>query len=108
MSKCTYNNLNCTEKDSYIKEASVQFSTDTVLCCNKSDSNTYSNKEPNAAAIKKTAFWEVVYDREDGNVYVCSSCGRSALNDYRSRSTASKFCPHCGKFMANHQPEDDQ
>ena len=41
-------------------------------------------------------------------VYRCSNCGYSALNDYRGRSTASKFCPHCGKYMTNHQqPEDD-
>lgn len=40
-------------------------------------------------------------------VYICSICGYSALNDYRGRSTASKFCPHCGKYMTNHQMEDD-
>ena len=41
-------------------------------------------------------------------VYRCSNCGYSALNDYRGNSTASKFCPHCGKYMTNHdQPEDD-
>jgi rubrerythrin len=40
-------------------------------------------------------------------LYVCSNCEYSALNDYRGRSTASKFCPHCGKYMTNHnQPED--
>lgn len=39
--------------------------------------------------------------------YICSNCGYTALNDYRGRSTASRFCPHCGKFMINHyQPED--
>lgn len=38
----------------------------------------------------------------------CSACEYSALNDYRGRSIASKFCPHCGKYMINHkQPEDD-
>lgn len=42
-------------------------------------------------------------------VYRCSNCGYSALNDYRGRSSASKFCPHCGKYMTNHdQPEDDE
>ncbi len=42
-------------------------------------------------------------------VYRCSVCGYCALNDYRGRSTASKFCPHCGKYMTNHQqPEDDE
>jgi len=41
-------------------------------------------------------------------VFVCSNCGYSALNDYRGRSTASKFCPHCGKYMTNHQQEDEE
>lgn len=42
-------------------------------------------------------------------VYRCSVCGYCALNDYRGRSTVSKFCPHCGKYMTNHQqPEDDE
>ena len=37
----------------------------------------------------------------------CSVCGYSALNDYRGNPAASKFCPHCGKYMINHeQPED--
>lgn len=40
-------------------------------------------------------------------IYRCSVCGYSALNDYRGRSTPSKFCPHCGKYMINHQQEDD-
>jgi hypothetical protein len=38
---------------------------------------------------------------------LCSECGFSALNDYRGNPIASKFCPHCGKYMTNHdQPED--
>ena len=41
-------------------------------------------------------------------VYRCSVCGYCALNDYRGRSTDSRFCPHCGKFMINStMPEDD-
>jgi hypothetical protein len=41
--------------------------------------------------------------------YACSNCHYSALNDYRGNSVASKFCPHCGKYMTNHdQPEDDE
>ena len=40
-------------------------------------------------------------------MYVCSNCAYSALNDFRGNSAASKFCPHCGKYMTNHdQPED--
>lgn len=41
-------------------------------------------------------------------IYRCSNCGYSALNDYRGRSTASKFCPHCGKYMTNHQQPEDE
>jgi hypothetical protein len=37
---------------------------------------------------------------------LCSECGFSALNDYRGNPVASKFCPHCGKHMTNHQQED--
>lgn len=45
----------------------------------------------------------------EDTVFVCSSCGYSALNDYKGKSTASKFCPHCGKYMINHdQPEDEE
>jgi hypothetical protein len=40
---------------------------------------------------------------------LCSECGFSALNDYRGNPVASKFCPHCGKYMTNHnQPEDEE
>jgi hypothetical protein len=39
---------------------------------------------------------------------LCSECGFSALNDYRGNPVASKFCPHCGKYMTNHtQPEEE-
>jgi hypothetical protein len=38
---------------------------------------------------------------------ICSNCEYSALNDYRGNPVASKFCPHCGKYMTNHQQEDD-
>ena len=40
-------------------------------------------------------------------VYICSACGYCALNDYRGRSTDSRFCPHCGKFMINSTIEED-
>ena len=40
--------------------------------------------------------------------YACSNCHYSALNDYRGNSVASKFCPHCGKYMTNHTQEDDE
>ena len=41
-------------------------------------------------------------------VYTCSNCGYCALNDYRGRSTDSRFCPNCGKRMINStMPEDD-
>lgn len=54
------------------------------------------------------AKWLKGRGNSEGPDYICSSCGYCALNDYRGRSTASKFCPHCGKYMTNHeQPEDD-
>ena len=40
-------------------------------------------------------------------VYICSACGYCDLNDYRGRSTDSRFCPHCGKFMINSTIEED-
>ena len=53
------------------------------------------------------ARWQLV-DEED-EVYACSSCDHCALNDYRGRSTDSRFCSHCGKFMINStMPEDDE
>lgn len=33
--------------------------------------------------------------------YTCSCCGWAALNDWKGRSTDSRFCPHCGKLMVN-------
>ena len=54
------------------------------------------------------AEWITGHGNAEGPDYICSACCYSALNDYRGRSTASKFCPHCGKYMTNHQqPEDD-
>ncbi len=43
----------------------------------------------------------------EDTVFICSSCGYSALNDYRGRSTDSRFCPHCGKRMINAIQEND-
>lgn len=57
------------------------------------------------------AKWKFECEEEHGIAsiyYHCSNCGFAALNDYRGRSTASKFCPHCGKYMINHtMPEED-
>jgi predicted RNA-binding Zn-ribbon protein involved in translation (DUF1610 family) len=47
------------------------------------------------------------HQEEDGIVYECNNCSWMALNDYRGRSTASRFCPRCGKYMINHEMEDD-
>ncbi len=47
------------------------------------------------------------HQEEDGIVYECSNCRWMALNDYRGRSTDSRFCPHCGKFMVNSTMPDD-
>ena len=70
------------------------------------------NAAPKAARNNDThARWaSLVYDGATGlPLFVCSNCAYSALNDFRGRSTASKFCPHCGKYMTNHQqPEDDE
>ena len=46
----------------------------------------------------------------DEGIYVCSACGRAALNDYCGRSTDSRFCPRCGKRMINStlQENDEQ
>ena len=58
-------------------------------------------KDTEAEWIRKTnSYTEDTY-------FVCSECSYSALNDYRGRSTDSKFCPHCGKRMINStMPED--
>ena len=53
------------------------------------------------------AEWIEDHDTVLGVVYICSECKYPALNDYRGRSTDSKFCPHCGKRMINStMPED--
>lgn len=41
-------------------------------------------------------------------VYACSSCHAPALCDPRGISVDSKFCPHCGKFMINYTPEEEE
>ena len=33
------------------------------------------------------------HQEESGIVYECNNCGWCALNDWRGRSTASRFCP---------------
>ena len=44
---------------------------------------------------------------DKSDYFVCSCCGRAALNDYRGESVDSLFCPHCGKRMINStMPED--
>ena len=53
------------------------------------------------------AEWIADYDVGLDVVFVCSNCKFSALNDYRGRSTDSKFCPHCGKRMINSTMPDD-
>lgn len=47
------------------------------------------------------AKWQIVDGEPEEDVYACSNCGFTALNDWRGRSTDSRFCPHCGKFMIN-------
>lgn len=47
---------------------------------------------------ENTAIW--IWHEAD-EYFECSKCRRSALNDYRGRSTDSLYCPHCGKYMTN-------
>lgn len=55
------------------------------------------------------AEWLVDFPEDLEAHHYCSNCEYSALNDYRGNPVASKFCPHCGKYMTNHdQPEDDE
>ena len=61
-------------------------------------------KDTKCDTDQNKAIWE--YSEVDP-IFICSNCGYAALNDFRGRSTASKFCPHCGKYMTNHQQEDD-
>jgi predicted RNA-binding Zn-ribbon protein involved in translation (DUF1610 family) len=63
--------------------------------CDTGDSRESGNK----------TMW-IVYQEEDGIAYECNNCYWCALNDYRGRSTASRFCPRCGKYMINHEMED--
>lgn len=53
------------------------------------------------------AKWQIVDGEPKEDVYACSNCGFTALNDWRGRSTAYRFCPRCGKYMINHEMEDD-
>lgn len=51
--------------------------------------------------LKDTEAKWIPHDGGGEIVYECSNCRWFALNDYRGRSTDSRFCPHCGKFMIN-------
>ena len=51
--------------------------------------------------LKDTEAAWLPHQEEDGIIYECNNCRWMALNDYRGRSTDSRFCPHCGKFMIN-------
>ena len=51
--------------------------------------------------------WKMCLANPEDAYYACSNCNYSALNDYRGRSTASKFCPHCGKLMINSDVLED-
>jgi hypothetical protein len=53
-------------------------------------------------AQNNAAVWEC--SRVDP-AYTCSNCRYVALHNARGRRVASKFCPHCGKYMTNHQEE---
>ena len=58
--------------------------------------------------LKETeAEWVVDFPEDLEAHPYCSSCKYSALNDYKGNPVASKFCPHCGKYMTNHQQPED-
>jgi hypothetical protein len=69
-------------------------------------SDSLSDTEASGASTD-TAEWLTGHGTAEGPDYICSACNYSALNDYRGRSTASKFCPRCGKYMTNHQQPED-
>lgn len=39
-----------------------------------------------------------LYDEKE-EVFICSECGMSALNDYKGQSSNSNGCPHCLAVM---------
>lgn len=51
--------------------------------------------------LKDTEAKWIPHDGGGEIVYECSNCRWSALNDWKGRSTDSRFCPRCGKFMIN-------
>ena len=65
--------------------------------------------EPKELKDTEAKWVHLVNDENTGlPLYVCSNCVYSALNDWRGRSTDSRFCPRCGKRMINStMPEDD-
>ena len=62
------------------------------------DPNKDMPPEPKRDTDENTAVW--IWHEAD-EYFECSKCRKSALNDYRGRSTDSLYCPHCGKYMAN-------
>lgn len=82
--------------------------------CKVSDSRWFADEATKQKAIELwntkvramgTAEWSTDYV-DDDHPY-CTSCKYSALNSYRGQPVKSRFCPHCGKYMTNHdQPED--
>lgn len=69
-----------------------------LLSCDTGDSGESKPEPPHDEAE-----WSWV---TEDDLY-CSSCGYAALNDYRGNPAASKFCPHCGRYMTNHQQPED-
>lgn len=50
------------------------------------------------AGYRKVERGEWIYDAEN-ECFTCSICENSALNNYRTLSVNSDFCPHCGADM---------
>ena len=46
--------------------------------------------------------WEYI---EEDDCYICSNCKASALNNYRSLSVNSNYCPNCGAKMGGERKD---
>lgn len=80
-----------------------RFRNDPNLYCESSIKGRTKDLVPKLAIKKEDcASWE--YSEVDP-VFVCSNCSWVAL-EHKGRSIASKFCPHCGKYMINHETEE--
>ena len=79
-----------------------RFRDDPNLYCESCIKGRTKDLIPKLAVNKEdTSSWE--YSDVDP-VFICSNCSYVAL-EYKGKSVASKFCPHCGKYMINYQED---